>query len=454
MRRMKTPTAANLDASLIAAWSGIFELPLPWGTLPPNMPMANWVETQDIHAWSIDKSARCVGFNRPGMLALRQLIRGLRKVDDRYMLLVGLGVLTDYVAEHLRERWKHDQTKCPDLASVTSEIDKWLSSQAGRRRHFIPCKISSLAAASFAVGPVKFVHVDDFAPKDFGLKDGISGPLGIEHWKAEQHADWIAVIDVSGREKARSLEIAELVVDLCLGVLQALVYDPLGRDVSRITGRTILSDKYSLVADEDGTWDSGWRARNSFDMPGPLLEEVLLRLSPDIQHMGAIISRYRDQSCSLPVLEQGWCDALFWFHEGLSETLDSVAIAKMETAIENLFSAESSKRSRMRLRQGFKALFGVDGPSQIDTILPVTVDEFVEAVVTARSRVLHGTWSTLANRDVEVDRRDVTRITQNFLKISARALDTYSRSAQPSDNVDAFLDWAEGNRRPRAGTRP
>lgn len=446
MGQVKTRAAPDSVACLIEAWRGIFELRLPWGKIAPNMPMFNWVDTQDIHAYSIGMDMRCVGFNRSGMLALRLLIRGLRRLDDRYMQLVGLGTLTDYVAERLREQWKQDKTQCQELAWVKNEIDSWLLSQAGRRRHFIPCKISSVAAASFEIAPVKFVHIDNFEPKDFGLKDGQSGPVQIGRWKTELHADWIAAVDVSGQEQARSLETAELVVDLYLGVLQTVVRDPLGRDISRMTGRTMLDEKLSLVADAEGAWIHGWRSRRSFDMPGPVLEDLLRQVSPDIRHMGRIICRYRDQSSSLPKLEQGWCDALFWFHEGLSEPLDSVAIAKMETAVENLFSAESTKGSRKRLKQGFKSLFGVDGSSLVDTILPVTVDEFVEAVVTARSRILHGTWSTLANRDVEVDRRDVVRLTQNFLMISARALDTYARSRAASDNIDAFLDWAERSR--------
>jgi hypothetical protein len=294
---------------------------------------------------------------------------------------------------------------------------------------------------------VTFVHIDNFVPQQFGLKDGVNGPLQLGRWKAEYHTEWIAAVDVAAREEARSLEVAELVVDLCLGVLQTITRDPRGRDISRLTGRTILGDKFSLVADADGTWSHGWRSRSSFDMPGPILGELLRQASPDIQCMGKIIGHYKDQTSPLPLLEQGWCDALFWFHEGVSETLDSVAIAKMETAIENLFCAESTKGSRSRLLKAFKCLFGADGPSQVDAILPVTVDEFVEGIVTARSRILRGTWSTLANLDAEVDRRDVARLTQNFLLISARALNAYTRSANPLDNVDAFLDWAERSRR-------
>ncbi|WP_143035407.1 hypothetical protein [Bradyrhizobium sp. Rc2d] len=367
------------------------------------------------------------------------------------MKQVGLSVLTDHVADLLRNRWKRDDAQRPDVDWLKNEVGAWLSSQACPQTHFIPCKISSQTADSFDIGPVTFVHMDNFAPQTFGLKLHADGqPVNLERWKTDYRADWIAVVDVTGREKERSLEVAEMTVDLCLGALQTVTRDPRGRDISRLTGRTMFDHKLSLVSDPTGFWSHGWRARQSFDMPGPILGELLQQTAADIQNMGRIIGRFKDESSLLPLLEQGWCDALFWFHEGLSEPLDSVAITKMETAIENLFCAESAKGSRTRLLQGFKSLFGVDGPSQFDAILPVTVDEFVEAIVTARSRILHGTWSTLANRDGEVERRDVARLTQNFIMISARAIEAYGKSFNPTDNVDALLAWAEKSRRNRS----
>jgi hypothetical protein len=105
------------------------------------------------------------------------------------------------------------------------------------------------------------------------------------------------------------------------------------------------------------------------------------------------------------VLEQAWCDAIFWFHEGFSEPLDAVAIIKMETAIENLFAAGGTAKTKARLLRAFERLLGLKKNSLIDTRLPVTVDKFVSAVVTARSRILHGTWSALGRDDLEVKRR-------------------------------------------------
>ncbi len=77
-----------------------------------------------------------------------------------------------------------------------------------------------------------------------------------------------------------------------------------------------------------------------------------------------------------------------------------------------------------------------------DTTIPVSVGEFVDAVVTTRSRILHGTWSTLAGDDIDIERRDVARLAQNLLLQISRALGAYSKSgATPPDNIDQFLAW-------------
>jgi hypothetical protein len=93
-------------ALLNRAWDGLFELELPWRSLPPQMPMSNWIETQDIHlsTFKMD-SLRCVGFDQSGVLALRQLVKLVRANNRRYMKEVGSSVLTDKLAGELKDRW-------------------------------------------------------------------------------------------------------------------------------------------------------------------------------------------------------------------------------------------------------------------------------------------------------------------------------------------------------------
>jgi hypothetical protein len=219
--------------------------------------------------------------------------------------------------------------------------------------------------------------------------------------------------------------------------------DPLGRNIARATGRTVLPIKPSLIANEAGRSTFGRKStKGLLGATRKVFEEMLEAASGDIERMGRVIHDVHLGKAALPKLQQSWCDALFWFHEGVSESLDTIAIAKLETSIENLFAAESSKKSKARLLQGFNYLLGMGKSDLLDTTIPVSVGEFVDVVVTARSRILHGTWSTVAGDDIEIERRDVARLAQNFLLLFSRALDAYSKSeATPPDNIDQFLAW-------------
>jgi len=409
------------------------------------MPMSNWIETQDIHLSTLKmQSLRCVGFNRAGVLALRQLVKLVRANNRRYMKEVGSSVLTDKLAEELKDRWlDRGRFDRPDVKIVDKRLTDWLDSFADRRTHFIPCSILPERASSFVIGGVRFVHLDEFDPTCHGLKTMADDPHPLKFWMDQHGFDWIAIVQVENYETSRAKEVAEIAVDLSLAVFQVLLRDPLGRNIARATGRTVLPIKPSLIADEQGHWTFGRKSTEGLlGATRKVFEEMLETASGDIERMGRVINDVHLGKAALPKLHQSWCDALFWFHEGVSEPLDTIAIAKLETAIENLFAAESSKKSKARLLQGFNHLLGMGKSDLFDTTIPVSVGEFVDAVVTTRSRILHGTWSTLAGDDIEIERRDVARLAQNFLLLFSRALGAYSKSgATPPDNIDQFLAW-------------
>lgn len=77
----------------------------------------------------------------------------------------------------------------------------------------------------------------------------------------------------------------------------------------------------------------------------------------------------------------------------------------------------------------------------------MTAADFAAAIVTARSRVLHGTWQTLIP-DLPEGKGGKTislRATEQFARLLlvkfSRALDHYGASAAPVDQVEPFLDW-------------
>jgi hypothetical protein len=152
---------------------------------------------------------------------------------------------------------------------------------------------------------------------------------------------------VAGCESARAEEIAGFTVDIALGAIQLVMPDYSGRNIARITARDMPTLKTSLVIEAGGEW----RGMNTVTEPGlgltpDAFKKIIAKSSSDFALMGRRIEAYRTGIASLPTLEQAWCDATFWYHEAFSEALDTIAIAKLETAIESLFASGSARRAR------------------------------------------------------------------------------------------------------------
>jgi hypothetical protein len=96
----------------------------------------------------------------------------------------------------------------------------------------------------------------------------------------------------------------------------------------------------------------------------------------------------------LPDLEQSWFDAAYWFHEGLAEPVETIAVAKLETALEVLLSSASTKGSTSRLTDVFSSFYGRHKDQPIADGSAVMVKDFVNEIVSSRSRVL--AWFAIA----------------------------------------------------------
>jgi hypothetical protein len=75
----------------------------------------------------------------------------------------------------------------------------------------------------------------------------------------------------------------------------------------------------------------------------------------------------------------------------------------------------------------------------------MTMDHFAKSVVEDRSRVLHGTWSTLGTR-LTVSRSRLEEFVIASLGRFVLQLAAYTRSAAPNDDAEAFLEWVKCNR--------
>jgi len=158
------------------------------------------------------------------------------------------------------------------------------------------------------------------------------------------------------------------------------------------------------------------------------------------------LTAYVHAEGAFPTLNEAWCNAAYWYHEALAEPLDTVAVAKLETAIEVLMRAESMKGSKRRLLEAFKTFLGLSDSDLVAENGP-TVDELVAAITTARSRILHGTWPTLhtdlpsAKGKPTIAFATVEEVARLLLLFFAKHLDAYADDGQSEDDTAAFLSW-------------
>ncbi len=168
--------------------------------------------------------------------------------------------------------------------------------------------------------------------------------------------------------------------------------------------------------------------------------------------MGRRLAAYLAAASPLPNLDEAWCNAAYWYHEALAENLDTVAVAKLETAIEVLFRAESMSGSKQRLLDSFDAIFGLKGSDQVNPPSPVTVEPLVVAITTARSRILHGTWPTLhhdlptAKGTPAVTYADVEFLTRMLLLQFSAQMDAYQDAGKTVDTTEALVAWIKAER--------
>lgn len=160
---------------------------------------------------------------------------------------------------------------------------------------------------------------------------------------------------------------------------------------------------------------------------------------------GRRLSMFVTGQMSLPKIDQAWCDAAYWFHEGLAEPLDTVATVKLETAVEVLLRSESSKGSGKRMRQAIEAVTGLTPKAPIALGSSVTVEQFAKTLVGARSQVLHGTFSTLTE-ELAPERSSLTGFAHMLLATFALQIDAYAASSPPSDDIEALLRWIDVQR--------
>jgi hypothetical protein len=134
--------------------------------------------------------------------------------------------------------------------------------------------------------------------------------------------------------------------------------------MARMTGRTIPRYRYG-VSVGNGTVSPTVSNQEPGILLGPgTLEHYLTEGSALLSAVGPQISAFLSRAGDLPSLSCAWADAAYWYHEGLAEPLDTIAVPKLETAIEVLLRSESSSGSTTRIIEAIGAFYGLK-PDQL-----------------------------------------------------------------------------------------
>jgi hypothetical protein len=335
-----------------------------------------------------------------------------------------------------------------DAQRLLDYFAAWFTKLALPRQVFVPCVITPWAAPRFEIGPVTFVYISEITGSelypselnpDVLAKNNFDDMLGLMR---ESYAHWLARVVVKGCERQRAEEIGELAIDLAIVALQLAAPYLDTRSMCRLDSRRGSAQKRLISEANGGYVTTVSRKEPGLTIGTGTLADILDKAKPLTEAVGDVVRSFTSGAYRLRNLEWAWCDAAYWFHEALAEPIDSIALAKLETALEVLLRAENSKGSTQRALTILLCFFGLKPEDPIGPQMALTAKQFATNLVNDRSRILHGTWSTLNSR-LGQNRTQLEGFTTSVLRRAVIELKAYSHEAAPADNIHAFLDWLQ-----------
>lgn len=417
----------------------------------------------DLVHGSLDLISRQItGFTSRGATAIGNLARSLRLASLTAQRRASTATVSRVIASEIIARWKgrtYESLTADELETFDKVLVEWFEKQDRVRTHAVPCTITPFYSEPFSVGPTRFVHMHDFPPKTMGLPEDFpkNDPLGAalidfgrQHW-----APWIAVVAVPGREEKQSVRTADIAVDIALAILQLTVGPDLRR-ISRATARSgpLWRVDWHLTDEQIGGGTSNQEPARSLSQP--VFAGILEKYQPALSGMGRRLEDFLAGTSAVASLDESWCNAAYWYHQALGEDLETVAIAKLETCMEVLLSAESTSGSTRRLLEAFSALWGLSRDDTVgdDPSDCITAGQMVDSIVTARSRILHGTWPTLGTDMPSAKGKGpcsfalAEMLAKRLLVDTSAYLDAYVEAGGKDCPISDFLFWVQNNRDP------
>lgn len=339
-----------------------------------------------------------------------------------------------------------------DVTALDAHFEEWFVRLATPRRVFVPCVISPWAAPRFSVGPADFIFIDDLLSSDF--YPPAQDLLGRYEFKRmldsmrEGRANWLARISVEGCERFKAEEIGALSAALAIVALQLAIPLPWGtRNMGRLDTRRGLAERRT-ISESGGFYVGSWsRMEPGISIGSGTLADALQNTMPVIKAVGSLVKSFATGQYRLPRLERAWCDAAYWLHEALVENIDTIAIVKLETALEVLMRAGSTSGSQARLEAILSTFYGVNPGDPVTSESVTTAKQFAKGIVGDRSQILHGTRSTLHSH-LAMSRNGVERFVIEVVRRAAWELERYANSPAPRDDLDSFLAWVGARQEP------
>jgi hypothetical protein len=335
-----------------------------------------------------------------------------------------------------------------EVSALHDHVAAWFAKLASPRKIFVPCVISPWSAPRFSVGPAVFLFIEEAMQSDFYPRGNPSDILSRDGFERmlqlmrDAHANWLACVPIQGCEHQRAEEIGALAVDLAIVALQLAAPALDTRTMSRLDARRGAAEKRTL-SEAHGYYNAGWtKMEPGLAIGTGTLADILRKTEPLITAVGSCVRSFASGCFRFSNLERAWCDAAYWLHEALAEPLDSIAVAKLETALEVLLQAESAPRSQTRMLTILETFYGLKPDDPLTSGATTTAKQFARRVVRDRSRILHGTWSTLNSR-LASNRTGLENFVTTVIRRTALELEDYALTASPEDNIDHFLAWVK-----------
>jgi len=288
-----------------------------------------------------------------------------------------------------------------DVISISAHLENWFAEHAANRSVFIGCMLSPAHSPPLKVGPVTFTHLDDakaMLTGEGGHSNGLNDLAEFLANMSEEGAAWLATVDINDCDQQRALELAELGTELALVALQVAAPYLGTKNLSRLNNRRGPVMQRTL-SKTNGHYSGGYsNTHPAISIGRGYLGQIATEAAIIIDSVGRCVQSFLNGPPRFRMLEGRWCDAAYWLHQGLAEPMDSIAVAKLETSVEVLFEAKSRKGSQARFLQALDTFFDLGPDDPVRPNSDVTAYGFSKHLVEARSRILHGTLSTLMTR--------------------------------------------------------